>query len=97
MSDVIEPNANDFYSFASVPTQATAVDASTLDLGHLADTAGWKVLKKYIEGQIALLDDINVDVNATVEQIGFKYIASRVARVQLESIIAYVESSRAEA
>lgn len=91
MNDFV-PNASEFLDFASVPVVEEVKGDS--DLSHLASTGGWKKLKEYIEGQINLLDFINIETGATVEQVGFKYIASRVAKTQLESIIYYVESNK---
>lgn len=93
--DSIEPNAIDYLAVASLPKQELTVqDYQQRDLAHLVESAGWKVLKEYIEGQLKLLDSINVGQGETVSQVGFKYLASKVARVQLESIISYVESNR---
>lgn len=59
----------------------------------MAQTSGWQALKDYIESLIGHLQAMEgVDASSTVEQVGFKYLATSVACAYLQAVIDRVEA-----
>lgn len=67
----------------------------TKKLANLQTEPGWEELKKIIENQIVRLKELSeaVESGMTVEEVGFRFLASRVAISYLENIISLVENS----
>jgi hypothetical protein len=62
-------------------------------IARIADTAGWQVMKEYIESLISHLQSLEgvINDNSSVEQVGFKFLASNVACFYLQAVIDKVE------
>jgi hypothetical protein len=64
-----------------------------VEITNLAKQRGWEILKRAIENAIKSLEDVNVVEVDTPATIGYKYMASLVAKKYLRSIIEYVEET----
>lgn len=67
------------------------VSVEDQSIADLATHPGWNYLKKLIEGEIERLRDVEMAEGESVEEYGFKCIASAMCRNKLQWIVSTIE------
>ncbi len=69
-----------------LPAEKVA-EKSDAQIGLLAQDPRWMAFQEVIDGMITSLEAVeNIEVNDSVEAVGFKFLVSRLAAAQLKAI-----------